>query len=228
MAEWVSSSRLSATTKRVWRYTRPAAVLIMHELKSVVKGEKEILWIHRTKAKKKITRWSEPLWSNNQMDLALEVRSRWKSPLEWKYLIPLAVSQAIFIRRFHGISSSLRISCSRLPPLMYCRCVMEKEKSIRKRHESQIQRNDSNQTRARGIGKEKEKGNDEMEGVEFSLSLCGWLVCELLPGRRSLRFKPVNYNHQKDTNVSGEKWRKNKKNQKEKETRSRTTSQTER
>ena len=52
MAEWVSSSRLSATTKRVWRYTRPAAVLIMHELKSVVKGEKRSYGFTERKRKK--------------------------------------------------------------------------------------------------------------------------------------------------------------------------------
>lgn len=52
--------------------------------------------------------------------LTLDVRSRWKMPLLWRYCSPLAMSRERPILTLHDRYMSLSSSCSRFPPLMYC------------------------------------------------------------------------------------------------------------
>lgn len=49
-----------------------------------------------------------------------EVRSRWNTPLEWRYAIPAATSMAIFTLRLQGNGALDSIQSSTVPAFIYC------------------------------------------------------------------------------------------------------------
>ena len=224
MAEWVSSSRLSATTKRVWRYTRPAAVLIMHELKSVVKGEKRSYGFTERKRKKdNEVKWAIVVKQPNGSCLGSEVS------MEESLGVKVSHSLGRVAGDFHPqIPRDLLVAQNQLfqAATLDVLSVRDGEREINQkttRKSNPAKRQQSNKSEGDWERERKRKWrNGRCRIFTFTLRMAGvrivtgaaivtFQTSKLQPPKRHQRLR-----------------RKMKKEQKEKETRSRTTSQTER